>query len=262
MNYKEAGPTTKIALCAANYVGHEIASFVAHYPFKIEFAATCHTDDSIYEKEIASVCDSASIECFRNVNVNEASFIDLLKQRGIDIVILAWWPTIVKTAALSAVNIGWINHHNSLLPHNRGKHPYYWSIVENRPYGVTLHLIDENIDEGQILIQKELPVSIMDTGESIYGSSIRAIIQLFKDFYPRIVSGDIQPIDRSEEPGPFHWAREIEEHSCIDLDAQYKAIELINIIRARTFTNGNSAYFRHEGKKYLVKMTIQEAPEQ
>jgi methionyl-tRNA formyltransferase len=251
--------TTKIALCAANYVGSEIMSFVAQYPFNIEFAATCHTDDSIYEKEIADVCATAGIECFRNVNVNEDSFVALLKQRGIDIVILAWWPTIVKSAALSAVNIGWINHHNSLLPHNRGKHPYYWSIVENRPYGVTLHFIDENIDEGQILTQKELPVSITDTGESIYNRSISEIIQLFQDFYPQIISGNLQPFNVPGEPGSFHWASEIEEHSCIDLDAGYTAIDLINIMRARTFTNGNSAYFWHDGKKYLIKLTIQEA---
>ena len=74
------------------------------------------------------------------------------------------------------------------------------------------------------------------------------------------MSLDLQPVDRSDIEGTYHWGKEIEEHSRIDLEKEYKASDLINLIRGRTFMNGNSAYFHHQGKKYLIKAVIEEAP--
>jgi methionyl-tRNA formyltransferase len=252
--------TPKIAVCAAFYAGRELMSFISDYPFRIQFVATCDRDTSDYEAEIAGICSEKNIECIRRVNVNDPGFIQTLQEREIDLMVLAWWPTIVHKEAIKSVNVGWLNTHPSLLPYGRGKHPYYWSIVEDTPFGVSLHLIDEKIDEGTIIFQKELPVAMTDTGETLYGKSVEANITLFKENYPKIVALDLQPVDKSNIEGTYHWGREIEEHSRIDLGKEYKASDLINLIRGRTFMTGNSAYFYHQDKKYLIKTVIEEAP--
>lgn len=250
----------KIGVCAAFYAGREIMSFIGDYPFQIEFVVTSDRDTSTYEEEIAVLCSEKGIECFRHVNVNDAGFIKNLRKREMDLMVLAWWPTIIHKEALESVGVGWLNTHPSLLPYGRGKHPYYWSIVEGTPFGVSLHLIDENIDEGTVIFQRELPVSITDTGESLYSKSVEANIELFKENYSKIVSLDLEPADRSNVEGTYHWGKDIEDHSHIDLDRKYKASDLISLIRGRTFMNGNSAYFYHQGKKYLIKTVIEEAP--
>ena len=43
----------------------------------------------------------------------------------------------------------------------------------------------------------------------------------------------------------------------IDLTKKYDALELINILRAKTFDNFPSAYFIHEGKKIYVRINLQ-----
>lgn len=48
-----------------------------------------------------------------------------------------------------------INLHISYLPYNRGYYPNVWSFLDNTPKGVTIHLIDEGIDTGDILLQKK-----------------------------------------------------------------------------------------------------------
>lgn len=53
--------------------------------------------------------------------------------------------------------------------------------------------------------------------------------------------------------------REIGPHSLIDLDKTYRAGDLLNIIRGRTFWKGDSACFVKDGKKYLVRIGIEEA---
>ena len=60
-----------------------------------------------------------------------------------------------------------------MLPYNRGMHPWYWSIVDETPAGVTIHFIDENIDEGHIIAQKEVLIDPTDTGESLYGKLLK-----------------------------------------------------------------------------------------
>lgn len=251
---------TKIAICAAFYAGKEVVSFISRHPYRVEFVATCDRDSSKYEEEIAAICAESNIECYRRIDVNDSDFVQTLSERNIDLMILAWWPTIVRSQALAAVGTGWLNMHPSLLPYGRGKHAYYWSIVEGTPFGVTLHLIDAQIDEGKILFQKKLPVSIADTGELLYGKSVEANIALFKEAYSKIISLDLVPVIGTDVDGTFHWGREIESHSRIELDKDYRASDLINLIRGRTFMDGDSAYFFHEGKKYLIKAVIEEAP--
>lgn len=49
-----------------------------------------------------------------------------------------------------------INMHISYLPYNRGADPNFWSFIENTPKGVTIHYLDEGVDTGDIIAQKEL----------------------------------------------------------------------------------------------------------
>jgi len=250
----------KIAICAAFYAGFEIVKFVAGHRFQLEFVATSNRDDSEYEAKIAGVCAERGIPCLRRVNVNDASFIQEIRSRDLDLVVLAWWPSIVKKEALQAARKGWLNMHPSLLPYNRGKHPYYWSIVEGTPFGVSLHFIDEGIDTGQCVFQRQIPVGITDTGVSLYQKSVEENIALFKECYAKIAALDFTAVEQDHDIATFHWAHEIEDHSTIELDRHYRARDLLNILRARTFHNGPSACFHADGKKYFVRLQIEEAP--
>jgi len=75
---------------------------------------------------------------------------------GIDLGILAWWPKIIKSPLLDLPILGFINTHPSLLPYNRGKHYNFWALVEQAPFGVTLHFVDSGVDTGPIVAQREI----------------------------------------------------------------------------------------------------------
>lgn len=251
--------TPRIALCAAFSPGFEVASFVASYPYPIEFVATCVNDASGYESRIALVSEEKGIPLLRKINANSDEFIEELKQRKIDIVLLAWWPAIITQKALNAVTVGWLNMHPSLLPYGRGKHGYYWSIVEGTPFGVTLHFIDHGIDTGDIVFQRELTVGIEDTGEQLYHKGVREVISLFKEVYRKIITLDFERRKQDDAVATAHHSSEIEAHSGIVLNKEYRAGDLINIIRGRTFMDGPSAFFFVNGKKYLIRSMIEEA---
>lgn len=247
---------THIGICAAFYAGYSIVSFVLDYPHEVQFVATCDCDNSEYEEKIASLCIKKCIPLYRKININSELFINKVSQHNTDIAVMAWWPTIIKKKAIDSTRIGWLNMHPSLLPYGRGKHGYYWSIVEKKPFGVTLHFVDQGIDTGAIIFQKQIDIEITDTGETLYNKGLYEAIKLFKDSYAKIIALDFCSTPQNNSDATTHHSREIELHSCIDLDKEYKAINLIDIMRGRTFTNGNSAFFFSNGEKYLVKISI------
>lgn len=236
-----------------------LADFVLHQDYPIELVITCDKDNSECEEKIANLCKEKRIACLRKMNASSPQVISELKKHNIDLVLLLWWPSIIKKEAIEAANIGWVNLHTSFLPYNRGKYPYYWAIVEGTPFGVTLHFISEEIDAGAILFQKEIPIGITDTGESLYARLIQTAIDLFKENYWKITQLNFIPRKQNKAKATFHLAKDIEPHSLIDLDKMYRAKDLINIIRARTFWQGNSAYFFKDGKKYWIRLDIKEA---
>lgn len=96
---------------------------------------------------------------------------------------------ILKRDILSLFPSRAINLHISLLPWNRGADPNFWSFVENTPKGVTLHFIDEGIDTGDLIAQRELRFSGEETLASSYAQLKTAIEDLFKENWEAIRSG-------------------------------------------------------------------------
>jgi len=245
----------KIAIFAAFKAGNELLKFIRYTSIPIDVIFTCNTDNSIYEPLIA---DSIKTIVYRRININEEQIANILNKLQIDIAFLIWWPTIVNKNILNSVKEGFINLHPSLLPYGKGKHGYYWSIVDNEPFGVSLHLVDKSIDGGPIIFQKTLQTTWEDTGETLYSKSWNACLDLFKESFIKIINGDYKVLEKNKDGSSFHMSSDIEIHSQIDLDKKYIARDLINIIRARTFHDGNSSYFIENGKKYLIRSEIKE----
>ena len=61
-----------------------------------------------------------------------------------------------------------INLHISYLPWNRGVDPNFWSVVDYTPKGVTIHVVDEGIDTGDILLQKKVSINDNHTMRTSY----------------------------------------------------------------------------------------------
>ncbi|MDQ8021345.1 MAG: formyltransferase family protein [Moraxellaceae bacterium] len=182
---------------------------------------------------------------------------DLSGLAAFDIGLLAWWPKLVSPSILALSNGGFLNTHPSLLPHNRGKHYNFWALVEQVPFGVSLHFVDAGIDSGDIVAQRVIPYGWEDTGETLYGKAARAMIELFKSAYPDIRSGQISRTPQDLTQGSLHYAKDINPASVIDLDQTYTARALLNLLRARTFAGHPACSFEEDGQVYEVRVNIE-----
>lgn len=182
--------------------------------------------------------------------------LNLAKLAPFDLGLLAWWPKLISPAIVSLPERGFINTHPSLLPHNRGKHYNFWALVEQAPFGVTLHFVEKGIDCGDIIAQQRIDYDWTDTGESLYYKAHRAIVELLRSTYPRIREGFIERFPQELQDGSLHFANELEPASVIDIDKSYIARDLINLLRARTFQGHPACRFSENGETYEIRITI------
>ncbi len=87
-----------------------------------------------------------------------------------------------------------INLHISFLPYNKGYYPNVWSFLEDTPKGVSIHIVDEGVDTGPILLQKE--VFIDEEKETLRSSYLKLheeIQRLFKENWDKIKNMEIKP---------------------------------------------------------------------
>jgi methionyl-tRNA formyltransferase len=70
---------------------------------------------------------------------------------------------IIRKKILSIPPDGMLNSHPGLLPEVRGSASVAWAIYYDIPMGSTSHFIDPNIDTGDIVIRREIPVHKGDT---------------------------------------------------------------------------------------------------
>jgi methionyl-tRNA formyltransferase len=90
-----------------------------------------------------------------------------------DLAILAFVTQIVPPAVFNAPRLGSICFHPSLLPKYRGRSAINWALINGETKtGLTLFWVDEGIDTGPILLQKEVAVDPDDTTGTLYFNKI------------------------------------------------------------------------------------------
>ncbi|WP_142282111.1 formyltransferase family protein [Mycobacterium sp. IEC1808] len=249
----EDGPggraTKRIAIFAHGEVGYSILGKLLGYAPESLVALITDTAGLPDGLDIPEGCET---RLWREQDDRQRA--DWLRSRQVDVIILAWWPYLLKGAVLDAAPVI-VNTHPSLLPYCRGKDPNFWAIVENAPYGVTLHHVNAAIDAGDIAFQREISVSWPDTGETLYQKALTEMVVLFEDALPTIVHGEIPRIPQADT-GSLHYRSQLEPASVIDLDAPTTARELLNRLRARTFPPHPGCRFSDGDDVYEVRISI------
>jgi methionyl-tRNA formyltransferase len=86
-----------------------------------------------------------------------------------DLLVFAFVTDIVRKRVLDAAVHGAIQYHPSLLPLHRGRTAMNWAIMAGaQKTGLTVFWVDEGIDTGPIVLQREMEIAPNDTVGSLY----------------------------------------------------------------------------------------------
>jgi len=246
----------KIAYFGNNLVGWKILSWLKEQNEDVVCLFVHPPENQKYGREIIRTANLDPEWVFhatvlRNRNIRES----ILRLKP-DIGISAFFGYILRKEIIELFPKGVINIHPSYLPHNRGAYPNVWSIVDGTPAGVTIHYLDEGIDTGDIIAQREVEVKLTDTGQSLYRRLERESIELFKDKWHEIKMGNFETKVQDPDVGTHHFISDVESIDRIELERTYKARDLINIVRARTFPPHKGAYIEVNGKRIYLELNL------
>src|SRR6266403_372611 len=115
----------------------------------------------------------------------EAELVKMLREAGVDLVVLAGFMRVLHAPMLKAFPRRIINIHPSLLPKFPGLEAWKQALAAGESVtGCTVHYVDEQIDHGKILAQKEVRILPNDTAESLHGR-----IQVIEhELYPAVIA--------------------------------------------------------------------------
>ncbi len=65
---------------------------------------------------------------------------------------------ILSSKTIRAIDCPIINLHMSFLPYNKGAHPIFWAFYDGNECGVTIHELNEGIDDGPIIFRKKVGI--------------------------------------------------------------------------------------------------------
>ena len=138
--------------------------------------------------------DKEKILRITSPNVNSPNFVKYVKDLNVDLIVVYFFPQILKTAILQTPRLGILNCHPSLLPRYGGPHPAFWMLKNGESVaGVTVHVMTEKIDAGDIVVQQELIIGENENAGQLTQRQHHAASALLTKAVNAMAQGTIDP---------------------------------------------------------------------
>ena len=166
-------------------------------------------------------------------------------------IIVVGYGRIIPKWMLDLPQYGNINLHASLLPKYRGAAPIQWAIANGeRVTGVTTMRIDEGLDTGDILLQKQLAILDEDTAETVSPRLAAIGADLMVDALRGLAEGTLTPLPQKDNEATVAPILKKEDGR---IDFRRNAQEIYN--RLRGFQPWPGAFTSFRGKSLSVTAT-------
>jgi methionyl-tRNA formyltransferase len=248
---------TRIALFANHAPGLDVAHYLNECRDQNEVAALyLPGENPEHDSQIAAALLLEKQQIFSGPDIiKQPEHVEWFQAQKFDFIICVYWPWLLKGEIFKSVG-STLNFHPALLPINRGWFPHVHSLMDGSKTGVTLHRIEDGADTGAIWAQQEIPIQPTDTAKEIYERLQHEIVSLFKAQWNDIRAQRLDAKPQDESQANYHAKKEIEALDRIDLDQPYKARDLINKMRARSFGQRGFAFYEDHGEKVFVKISL------
>ncbi len=135
---------------------------------------TCREDEvvvMIHNKKkcgAAKRADKLGIPSTHIKSSNEELIIDVMRAWKVDLIVLAGWMRIITPKLIDAFPNKIINIHPSLLPKYKGLNVIERALDSDDVFtGCTVHYVTEELDSGDIICQRKVPIYDDDTVETL-----------------------------------------------------------------------------------------------
>jgi methionyl-tRNA formyltransferase len=212
--------------------------------------------NATHDQDLIDIAELDMSLVFSGNSFKEPNSIEKLKNLELDYIFGIHFPYIIPQEILSIPKVGFLNLHPGFLPYNKGWHTPSWAILDNTPFGATLHFMTEALDEGDIIHQKQIEVLPQDTAHSLYHRVLKLEEEVFYEAYENLKSLQPNRIPQVNK-GTSHVKRDLHKIQEIDLSLNHKAGDLFDKLRALTTNNpSEAAFIIKNGKRIGIQLRL------
>ncbi|MEU5320811.1 formyltransferase family protein [Streptomyces sp. NPDC021056] len=240
--YQTWGHRTLQALLASE---HDVVLVVTHPKSE-------HAYEKIWSDSVADLAEEHGVPVVIRNRPDDELF-ERLKEADPDIIVANNWRTWIPPHIFGLPRHGTLNVHDSLLPKYAGFSPLIWALINGEPeVGVTAHMMDAELDAGDIVRQESVAVEPTDTATDLFHKTVALIAPVTIGALDLIAAGQTEftPQDRSQ--ASFFHKRSIEDSR---IDWTWPAEDLQRLIRAQSEPYPSTFTF-HKGKRLEVLAAV------
>lgn len=235
--YQTWGHRTLDALLASE---HEVSLVVTH-------PKSDHAYEQIWSDSVADLAAAHDVAVL--IRDRPVDLLDDLHRAEPDIIVATNWRTWIPPEIFRLPRHGTLNVHDSLLPTYAGFAPLVWAMINGEPeVGVTAHMMDDELDAGDIVLQRSVPVAATDTTTDLFHKTLELFGPITVDGLGLIASGRTEWTKQDRSKASFFHKRSLEDSR---IDWTWPARDIANLIRAQSDPYPNAFTF-HKGQRIRV----------
>lgn len=208
----------------------------------------------IQPTEVKKFALQAGLKVVQPEKIKDESFIKSIRELEPEFAVVVAYGKILPKEILIIPKFGCINLHASLLPKYRGAAPIQWALIKGEKItGVTTMLIDEGLDTGPILLQRQVNISDDDNALTLSQRLSRIGAELVLETLEKMREGSLTPTPQRGEPS---YAPKLKKEDG-KINWNLSAKEIFNLIRGTYPWPCAYCYFREERVKIIKASTLE-----
>ncbi|RYC51385.1 methionyl-tRNA formyltransferase [Flagellimonas olearia] len=192
------------------------------------------------------------IKVLQPTNLKDESFLDELRGLNANLHVVVAFRMLPKVV-WQMPEYGTFNLHASLLPQYRGAAPINWAIINGETKtGVTTFFIDNKIDTGSVILQREENILPEDNAGSLHDRLMELGAELVVETCNQIAAGTVDGLPQ-KEINPLKPAHKIHKETC-QIDWNVPLGDIHNLIRGLSPYPAAWTYLVNDGKEEPIKI--------
>ncbi len=188
-----------------------------------------------WQRSFLATARALGVPVERPRRINAPDSIARLVGYDADALLSIQYDQILKRPLFEAIDRPCLNFHFALLPRHRGVAPIGWAVRSgDAAAGVTLHHMLVEIDAGDVIAQKAVPIDGDSTAREVYDRVSDACLELFRESYPFAPETLAKRLVQEERNASYHRAGDF-DFSQREVDWSQPAPVLHAWIRAMIF---------------------------
>ncbi|SFI66031.1 methionyl-tRNA formyltransferase [Streptosporangium canum] len=221
---------------------HEVVLVVTH-------SKSDHAYEKIWDDSVAELAEKHGVPVLLRYRPDDEELLAALRDAAPDIIVANNWRTWLPSEIFDLPPHGTLNVHDSLLPAYAGFSPLIWALINGeKEVGVTAHRMNAELDAGDIVLQRAVPVGPDDTATDLFHRTVDLIEPIVREALDLIASGRARWVAQDRSKASFFHKRSVEDSR---IDWNWPAEDLERLVRAQSDPYP-SAFTYHRGERIRI----------